>query len=491
AQVNVTPPDVVKKMFQQAAQGKNYMNAADLAAFLENVQGEKNITEAHAVWLITQTVLSVIPGIHFSISVQSVRLDLQGFLSYLLNPRLNPPLMPSDIPTQDMTKPLSHYFIYSSHNSYLTGNQLTSKSSTIPIGEALRGGCRVIELDCWERRGRIKVLHGNTLTRSVEFKDCVATIKENAFLASNYPIIITIENHLPPGLQDKAAMILKEIIGDHLFYPSKDERPPIQFQSPEALKGLIIVSDKPPSDSIEDQLVEDPQGVNAFVEEDIDEDLRLNGRDIRRASKIKKHFKRAQRKTIQKVVQHAAIVIGDAPSHHVPKTIAFEELIYIYCAKPEEMKEKHKKGGPLINNLGRMYPFGLRFNSSNADPMVAWSHGIQVAAINMQGNDRPVWVARALFSANGNCGYVKKPDLFLPGSNFDYEQISSLPPKVLLKVTVLLGTNWHKNFDFCKPPDFYVKVTCIPMMEMRFGIRSVALHSKKGLLQSSKLLCHF
>jgi phosphatidylinositol phospholipase C delta len=82
-----------------------------------------------------------------------------------------------------------------------------------------------------------------------------------------------------------------------------------------------------------------------------------------------------------------------------------------------------------------MYPFGLRFNSSNADPMVAWSHGIQVAAINMQGNDRPVWVARALFSANGNCGYVKKPDLFLPGSKFDYEQISSLSPKILLKVS--------------------------------------------------------
>jgi len=95
-QVNIAPPDVVNKMFQQAAQGKNYMNAADLAAFLENVQGEKNITEAHAISLITQTILSVIPGIHFSISVQSVRLDLQGFLSYLLNPRLNPPLMPSD-----------------------------------------------------------------------------------------------------------------------------------------------------------------------------------------------------------------------------------------------------------------------------------------------------------------------------------------------------------------------------------------------------------
>ena len=87
-------------------------------------------------------------------------------------------------------------------------------------------------------------------------------------------------------------------------------------------------------------------------------------------------------------------------------------------------------------NLARVYPFGLRFDSSNADPMDAWSHGIQVAAINMQGHDRAVWISKALFSKNGGCGYVKKPDSLLPGSpvTLDHESFKNLPPKLELKV---------------------------------------------------------
>lgn len=87
-------------------------------------------------------------------------------------------------------------------------------------------------------------------------------------------------------------------------------------------------------------------------------------------------------------------------------------------------------------NLGRVYPSGLRFDSSNADPMVAWTHGIQVAAINTQGRDRAVWVAKAFFGLNGACGYVKKPDFLLPESDMDVEKIKRLKPKLHLKVRI-------------------------------------------------------
>lgn len=89
------------------------------------------------------------------------------------------------------------------------------------------------------------------------------------------------------------------------------------------------------------------------------------------------------------------------------------------------------------NNLGRVYPFGLRFDSSNADPMMAWSHGFQMAAINMQGKDRPVWIAKGFFKANGNTGYVKKPDFLLPDSSVSYEDILNRPPKIILKVIIV------------------------------------------------------
>lgn len=48
-----------------------------------------------------------------------------------------------------MTHPLTDYYIKSSHNTYLSSNQIIGNSSVEAYIHALSHGYRCIELDCW------------------------------------------------------------------------------------------------------------------------------------------------------------------------------------------------------------------------------------------------------------------------------------------------------------------------------------------------------
>lgn len=41
----------------------------------------------------------------------------------------------------------------------------------------------------------------------MELIKCLKSIKEYAFVASDYPVVITLEDHLPPNLQAKVAEV--------------------------------------------------------------------------------------------------------------------------------------------------------------------------------------------------------------------------------------------------------------------------------------------
>ncbi|KAI1648914.1 PLC-like phosphodiesterase [Daldinia loculata] len=76
-------------------------------------------------------------------------LDFAGFLHYMTSSAANA-LAPAAPDPQHLSWPLASYYISSSHNTYLTGNQLNSDSDADAYRNVLLRGCRCVEIDVWD-----------------------------------------------------------------------------------------------------------------------------------------------------------------------------------------------------------------------------------------------------------------------------------------------------------------------------------------------------
>jgi len=74
--------------------------------------------------------------------VVSERMSVDGFCRYLMSDDNAPMLLDRLDIHQDMDQPLSHYYINSSHNTYLIGRQFGGKSSVEMYRQVLLAGCR-------------------------------------------------------------------------------------------------------------------------------------------------------------------------------------------------------------------------------------------------------------------------------------------------------------------------------------------------------------
>ncbi|XP_052177231.1 phosphoinositide phospholipase C 2-like isoform X2 [Diospyros lotus] len=549
-------PEDIKRVFDNYSDNGT-MSTGRLLQFLIEFQGEESATEKEA-----QVIFDSFKHLHI---FHRKVLHLEAFFRYLLSDH-NPPLSPSAQVHHDMQAPLAHYFLYTGHNSYITGNQFTSDCSTAPIIRALQRGVRVIELDLWPsktEKSDVDVRHGGASTAPVKLVKCLRAIKDHAFSASEYPVVITFEDHLGPDLQAKVASMVHETFGETLFHPKSNLN---ELPSPFSLKKKILISTNPPkelpgsdgkqqnnSQKAESPAEKEPCGdeVKEDVEDEADGGEDHQDEDLQQAGPQYRHLI-----AIHGGKQKGGIGNWLCDNSDKVKRISLSE---------EKLENAVKKYATDIIRftqvyLLRVYPKGTRLLSSNYDPMVGWTHGAQMVAFNMQGYGHHLWKMQGMFRANGGCGYVKKPN-FLLDPNTVFDPSKDVPIKTILKVWIpkvklYMGHGWHSDFhhnhfDLCSPPDFYAKVgiagvradektmrtttvtdewipewnesfefrlrvpelallwikvkdddpagrndfagqTCLPVSELRTGIRAVPLHDRRGKpYKSVKLLMRF
>ncbi|CAO4384140.1 unnamed protein product [Caenorhabditis nigoni] len=180
---------------------------------------------------------------------QKNQMSFEGFTRFLCDP-VNFAFVPETIEPdeEDLRYPLSHYYINSSHNTYLTGHQLKGPSSSEMYRQVLLTGCRCVELDCWDGDDGLPLIyHGHTLVSKIGFRQVVEIIKKSAFITSDLPVILSIENHCSLQQQAKMAQMFKTVLGDLLvtnFLFEADFSDSPRLPCPLQMKNKILIKNK-------------------------------------------------------------------------------------------------------------------------------------------------------------------------------------------------------------------------------------------------------
>ncbi|KAL4610158.1 hypothetical protein ACB092_08G031700 [Castanea dentata] len=484
------PPESIRILFQQYSEN-DIMTIDHLHRFLIEVQGEQNASKdsAQAIFNSSHKHLKFLPRKGFNLDI---------FIRYLLSDDQNGPLRPLGV-HHDMSAPLAHYFLYTSHNTYLTGNQISSNSSIAPIIDALKRGVKVIELDLWpnSKKDDVEVRHGGTLTRPVELIKCLRAIKDNAFSANEYPVVITFEDHLNQTLQAKVAKMVTIMFGELLY--RNDAKKLEVFPSPESLKRKILISTKPPKEYLDEESSMEREDSQRQGSSDEEQTQNTYKKKLGATNKVLLDEDEDEDQIFPEYKSLISIHAGK-PKGGIDDCLIDTNTVRRLSLSEQELENAVKTHGATIirftqRNLLRVYPKGMRLDSSNYDPMLGWTHGAQMVALNMQ---------VTVYMGEGWARDFRHThfDRFSPPDFFVKVAIAGVPADEARKQTKAIEDDWlpvwDESFEFSLRvpelavlrlealeydttgvPDFGGQ-TCLPISELRNGIRAVPLNDKKG-----------
>ncbi|XP_052451825.1 1-phosphatidylinositol 4,5-bisphosphate phosphodiesterase delta-1a isoform X1 [Carassius gibelio] len=406
----LTYREEIDVIYGKYANTNGQMSSGDLLNFLQNEQRE-SVSLEYAKKLIEKYEVD-------ETAKQNMYMSKDGFLIYL-NHEEGSIFNPAHKPIyQDMHQPLNHYFISSSHNTYLMEDQLKGPSSTEAYIKALMKSCRCVELDCWDgANGEPVIYHGHTLTSKVLFKDVIKAIKEYAFKTSQYPVILSLENHCSTEQQKIMANYLTSILGSALLTQPLGHQMPSTFPGPEELKGRFLIKGK--------RLNKLDAAFNNNATEDVDS---VSEED--EAAELKEGEQKPKENSSKKIklAKELSDLVIYCKSVHFSNfedsrdNQAFYEMASFKESKAMNLAENSATAfiHHNMDKLSRIYPGGSRTDSSNYNPVPLWNAGCQIVALNFQTPGKEMDLNQARFLPNGKCGYILKPEFQRdPASQFD------------------------------------------------------------------------
>nr|XP_019828423.1 PREDICTED: 1-phosphatidylinositol 4,5-bisphosphate phosphodiesterase beta-1 isoform X1 [Bos indicus] len=446
---NLCPRPEIDNIFSEfGAKSKPYLTVDQMMDFINLKQRDPRLNEILYPPLKQEQVQVLIEKYEPNNSLaKKGQISVDGFMRYLSGEE-NGVVSPEKLDlNEDMSQPLSHYFINSSHNTYLTADQLAGNSSVEMYRQVLLSGCRCVELDCWKGRTAEEepvITHGFTMTTEISFKEVIEAIAECAFKTSPFPILLSFENHVDsPKQQAKMAEYCRLIFGDALLMEPLDKYPlesGVPLPSPMDLMYKILVKNKKKSHKSSEgsgkkklseqasntysdsSSVFEPSSPGAGEadtesdDDDDDDDCKKSSMDEGTAGS-----EAMATEEMSNLVNYIQPVKFESFEISKKRNRSFEMSSFVetkgleqLTKSPVEFVEYNKM------QLSRIYPKGTRVDSSNYMPQLFWNAGCQMVALNFQTVDLAMQINMGMYEYNGKSGYRLKPEFMRrPDKHFD------------------------------------------------------------------------